>query len=203
MGNQSNYLGEPPENEATRSAYERDRAEDGYVWNVTRLWSWRNDFEDAFVALRSSLLEGSVLTDRETAVLNTAAASARRDSYCSLAWGPRLAALPDDETAAATLAGREAPALTERESALANWARQVVAAPGETNEADVERLRNVGLDDQTIFEATAFIALRLAFSTINGALGAAPDRQLAHAAPRPIRAAVDYGRPPSAEPSRP
>ena len=203
MGDQSTYLGEPPENEATRSAYERDRADDGYVWNVTRLWSWRNDFEHAFVALRSSLLEGSALTDREQAVLNAAAASARRDSYCSLAWGPRLAALTDDETAAATLAGREAPALTEREGALANWARQVVAAPGETSEADVERLRNVGLDDQTIFEATAFIALRLAFSTINGALGAAPDRQLANAVPPPIRAAVDYGRPPSAEPSRP
>jgi len=78
-----------------------------------------------------------------------------------------------------------------------------VAAPGETNEADVERLRSVGLDDQTIFEATAFIALRLAFSTINGALGAAPDRQLANAAPQLIRAAVVYGRPPSAEPSRP
>ena len=203
MSNQSTYLGEPPENEMTRSAYERDRADDGYVWNVTRLWSWRNDFEHAFVALRTSLVEGSALTDREKAILNAAAAAARRDSYCSLAWGPRLAALTDDETAAATLAGREAPALTEREGALANWARQVVAAPGETNEADVERLRSVGLDDQTIFEATAFIALRLAFSTINGALGAAPDRQLANAAPQLIRAAVDYGRPPSAEPSRP
>ena len=203
MGDQSTYLGEPPENEMTRSAYEEDRADDGYVWNVTRLWSWRSDFEHAFVALRSSLVESSALTDREKAILNTAAAAARRDSYCSLAWGPRLAALSDDETAAATLAGREAPALTEREAALANWARQVVAAPGETTDADVARLRNLGLDDQTIFEATAFIALRLAFSTINGALGAAPDRQLANAAPPPIRAAVSYGRPPSAEPSHP
>lgn len=202
MSNQSTYLGEPPENDMTRSAYEQDRADGGYVWNVTRLWSWRNDFEQAFVALRTSLVEGSALTEREKAILN-AAAAARRDAYCSLAWGSRLAALTDDETAAATLAGRDAPALTEREGALANWARQVVAAPGETNEADVERLRSVGLDDQTIFEATAFIALRLAFSTINGALGAAPDRQLANAAPQLIRAAVDYGRPPAAEPSQP
>jgi alkylhydroperoxidase family enzyme len=111
--------------------------------------------------------------------------------------------LSDDETAAAILAGRETPALTEREGALADWARNVVVAPGETTDADIARLRNLGLDDQTIFEATAFIALRLAFSTINGALGAAPDHQLANAAPRAIRAAVNYGRPPSAEPSRP
>jgi uncharacterized peroxidase-related enzyme len=203
MSTQSNYLGEPPETELSRSAYDEERAEDGYVWNGTRLWSWRGDFERAFGELRSTLVEDSALTDRERAILNTAAAAARRDSYCSLAWGPRLATLTDDETAAAILAGRETPALTERESALADWARKVVVAPGETTETDVARLREVGLDDQTIFEATAYIALRLAFSTINGALGAAPDRQLANAAPPPIRAAVSYGRPPSAEPSRP
>ena len=76
-------------------------------------------------------------------------------------------------------------------------------APGETTDADVANLRHLGVDDQTIFEATAFIALRLAYSTINGALGAAPDRQLAEAAPPLIRAAVSYGRPPSAESSSP
>ena len=60
----------------------------------------------------------------------------------------------------------------------------------------------MGLGDPEIFEATAFVAFRLAFSTVNGALGAAPDKQLADAAPEPVRAAVRYGRRPSAEPSR-
>jgi hypothetical protein len=44
---------------------------------------------------------------------------------------------------------------------------------------------------------TAFIDFRLAFSTINDALGAAPDLEVAAAAPEPVRAAVSYGRPPS------
>lgn len=37
--------------------------------------------------------------------------------------------------------------------------------------------------------------LRLAFSTVNGSLGAEPDRQLGDTAPGPIREAVRYGRP--------
>jgi hypothetical protein len=55
--------------------------------------------------------------------------------------------------------------------------------------------------DQEIFEATAFVAFRLAFSAINDALGAAPDKQLADAAPVEVRAAVDYGRAPALKPS--
>jgi uncharacterized protein YciW len=143
----------------------------------------------------------SALTDRDWAVLVTATAAERNDSYCSLAWGARLAALIDDETAAQVIAGDPAPQLSERESALAAWARNVVRDPNSTTETDVARLRDVGLGDREIFEATAFVAFRLAFSAINDALGAAPDKQLSEAAPEPVRAAIDYGRSPSATPS--
>jgi hypothetical protein len=78
-----------------------------------------------------------------------------------------------------------------------------VRDPNTTTDSDVARLREVGLGDREIFEATAFIAFRLAFSTVNDALGAAPDRQLADAAPDVVRAAVSYGRPPASAPSRP
>jgi len=63
------------------------------------------------------------------------------------------------------------------------------------------QLREVGLGDREIFEATSFIAFRLAFSTVNDALGAAPDKQLVDEAPELVRAAVSYGRPPSPTPS--
>lgn len=46
-----------------------------------------------------------------------------------------------------------------------------------------------------------FITLRMAFSTVNDALGAQPDAQLALAVPPPVRAAVSYGRPPARVPS--
>ena len=38
-----------------------------------------------------------------------------------------------------------------------------------------------------IFAITTFVALRLAFSTVNDALGARPDRELADAVPEPVR----------------
>jgi alkylhydroperoxidase family enzyme len=133
--------------------------------------------------------------------LVTSTAATLSDSYCSFAWGPRLAELTDDETAAQILSGEPAPALSDREAALAAWARQIVRDPNATTSEDVGRLREVGLGDREIFEATAVIAFRLAFSTVNDALGASPDKQLAEEAPELIRAAVSYGRPPSPTPS--
>jgi uroporphyrinogen decarboxylase len=74
----------------------------------------------------------------------------------------------------------------------------VLAHPVRTA-ADVEALRIAGLSEREIFEATVFAAFRMAFSTVNDALGARPDWQLAQAAPRPVRKAVTFGRP-SAKP---
>lgn len=148
-------------------------------------------------------MSSSQLTDRDWAVLVTATAAERNDSYCSLAWGARLAKLAGDAAAARIIAGIPEPDLSERESALAAWARQVVRDPNATTDGQIARLRELGLGDREIFEATAFIAFRLAFSTVNGALGAAPDKQLADAVPPAVRAAVDFGRAPSPVPSKP
>jgi uncharacterized peroxidase-related enzyme len=195
------FLREPPEDEETAAAYAEEREADGYVSNNTRLWSWRPDLLREFLGLRSGLLRTSALTERESAVLVTSTAATLGDSYCALAWGARLAELSDDDTAAHIISNEPAPALSEREAALRDWARRVVADPNATTEADVAGLRDVGLGDKEIFEATALIAFRLAFSTINDALGAAPDSQLAEATPDVIREAVSFGRPPGSAPS--
>jgi uncharacterized peroxidase-related enzyme len=195
------FLGEPPQSTERDVAFDEDRQADGYVNNVTRLWCWRLDLANAFVALRSDLMRSSALTDRDWAVLVTSTASELKDSYCSLAWGVRLAKLTDEATAARMLANESAADLSEREAALGEWARQVVRDPNATTQADIDRLRELGLEDREIFEATAFIAFRLAFSTINDALGALPDKQLADGAPGLVRDAVDYGRAPSPVPS--
>jgi uncharacterized peroxidase-related enzyme len=192
---------ESPPGEGRDAAYAADRDSDGYVWNVTRLWGWRADIYQDFAALRTSLMASSSLTDRDWAVMVTAMASQLGDSYCSLAWGAKLAGLSDAETAARLLANEPAPALSEREQALAAWTRQLVDDPNATTAEDVTRLRAVGLGDKEIFEAATFVAFRLAFSTVNDALGAEPDRQLVDAAPDPIREAVRYGRPPAPEAS--
>lgn len=200
-GTPAGHLPDPPPDDAVEAAYEADRSSAGYVRNVSRVWSWRPDVYDAFAELRSRLMDALTLGDRDFAVLVVSTASALGDSYCSLAWGERLARLSDGETAAAVVAGREAAGLSEREAALAEWARRIVRDPNSTTPADVEVLRQAGLGDREIFEATAFVAFRLCFASVNDALGAAPDRQLADEVPDVVRAAVAYGRPPAATPS--
>jgi len=126
--------------------------------------------------------------------VSTAAASALGDSYCSLAWGGKLGQASDPAVAAGVLTGSDT-GLTDQEKALAGWARKVARDPNATTPADIQALRDTGLDDGQIFAVTAFVALRLAFSTINDSLGAQPDAQLAQSLPGEIREAVTYGRP--------
>jgi len=162
--------------------------------NLSRLWAWRPEISEAFSGLRKLLLANSSLSARERAVLVCATAASVGDSYCALAWGTRLASESDPSTAAAVLRSRDDAPLEARERALAKWARKVACNPNATVTADVEDLRAVGFSDLEIFDATAFIAFRLAFAVVNDALGACPDRELAEAAPAAVRDAVTYGR---------
>jgi uncharacterized peroxidase-related enzyme len=173
---------------------EKERAQSGYVGNLARAWAWRPDLVDAFAALRKQLIDGATFSPREIALLVCASASALGDSYCSLAWGARLAKLADASLAARVLQGADAPKLSVREAALRLWAGQVVADPNVIQSSDVDALRAAGLSEKEIFEATVFIAFRLAFSTVNDALGARPDAELAAQAPPEVREAVTYGR---------
>jgi uncharacterized peroxidase-related enzyme len=191
------FLHDPTGAEAS-AFLEKERADNGYVMNLERAWAWRPDVAQAFVALRKQLTDASSLTRREIAVLVCASARARGDSYCALAWGSRLARLADSSLAADVLRGIDAAALTRREAALRRWAEHVVRDPNSTGAENVDALRAAGLDDREILEATVFVALRLAFSTVNDALGAPPDAELVAAAPPDVRAAITYGRIPAA-----
>ena len=189
------FLQKAPDNDAAARLFQGDLDKRGFVMNFNRAWAWRPDVADAFLALRSLLTSTSSLSAREQAVLTCATASTLGDSYCSLAWGKMLAGAADPSTAAAVLSASPSAALTSREQALAAWGRKVVDDPNGTTAADIEALRRAGCSDKDIFEATAFVAFRLAFSTVNDALGVKPDRQIADGAPAEVRAAVAYGRP--------
>lgn len=52
-----------------------------------------------------------------------------------------------------------------------------------------------GFIDAEIFAITVFVALRIAFSSVNGALGACPDAALHCTAPKAVLDAVTFGRP--------
>lgn len=187
------FLEEPATTPRIQAMYDADVASYGYVMNLNRAWAHQPDAHDALFELVGSVASAGGLSMRERGVLVTACAATMGDSYCSLAWGGKLAAESEPSLAAAVLAGTD-EGLTEAERAMAAWTRQVVADPNGTTAADVQRLRDAGLDDARIFAVTAFVALRQAFSTVNDALGAVPDDELREGAPPEVRDVVTWGR---------
>jgi uncharacterized peroxidase-related enzyme len=188
------FLTEPEISQQVQALYDEDLADGGFVWNVSRLWAHQPETVQQLFELMSQAFRASGLGFRQRGILVTAAASALGDSYCSLAWGGKLGKASDPALAAGVLNGSDA-GLTDQEKAMAAWARKVAADPNATTPADIQELRESGLDDGQIFAITAFVALRLAFSTVNDSLGAQPDAQLARSLPAEVREAVTYGRP--------
>jgi uncharacterized peroxidase-related enzyme len=187
------FLEEPPITAQGQALFDEDVADSGYVWNVSRLWAYQPDTVKRLFELMSQAFQPSCLNFRQRAILVTAAASTLGDSYCSLAWGGKLSGASDPTIAAGVLTGNDS-GLTDQEKAMASWARKVVQDPNATTAADVQELRETGLSDEQVFAITAFAALRVAFSTINDALGAAPDAQLVEHLPSKVSQAVTYGR---------
>jgi uncharacterized peroxidase-related enzyme len=177
-----------------QALYDEDLADGGYIWNVSRLWAHQPGTLKRLFELMSEAFTPSDLTFRQRGILVTAAASALGDSYCSLAWGGKLGETSDAALAAGVLSGGDT-GLTDQEKAMAAWARKVARDPNATTPADIQALRDSGLGDGQIFAITAFVAFRLAFSTINDSLGAQPDALLAQSLPQEVREAVTYGRP--------
>jgi alkylhydroperoxidase family enzyme len=188
------FLSDPPPSDEVARFYAADVADTGYVMNLSRVWAHRPELQDRLSELLLAAAGAANLTFRQRGVLVAACASAKGDSYCALAWGNRLAGAAGPDVAAAVLRGDDAP-LDVTERALARWARTVARDANGATAADVQELRDAGFDDAQILAITAYVAGRLAFSTVNDALGARPDRQLVDAAPEPVRAAVTFGRP--------
>jgi alkylhydroperoxidase family enzyme len=188
------YLSEPPFSSAAEAMYAGDRTAMGYVMTGSRLWAHAPDLHDGLFDLLTQAAERAGLNVRERGILITACASTLGDSYCSMAWGYKLASVAGAELTADVLRGADG-GLSDRERALAAWARRLAADPNGTAASDVEVLRSAGYDDAQVLAVTAFVALRIAFSTVNDALGVQPEPELVDLAPEAVRAVVTYGRP--------
>ena len=188
------FLASPEPSAAAQAMFDEDMSDVGYVMNVSRLWAHQPATVDALFDVAAMALADQGISFRQRAILVSAGASALGDSYCSLAWGSKLAGVAGDELAGGVLRGDD-ERLTEAEQALARWARQVARDPNATSETDIRALQAAGFTDSQIFAVTVYVAMRVAFSTVNDALGARPDAELGSNAPQPVVEAVVYGRP--------
>ncbi|HEX4980207.1 MAG TPA: hypothetical protein VFV63_00830, partial [Ilumatobacteraceae bacterium] len=188
------FLGAAEMSADAQRLYDDDVEELGYVMNVSKLWAHQPGTQIGLFELLGQTVRAGSLTFRQRGILVTACASALGDSYCSLAWGDKLAGEAGADLAGGVLRGDD-DRLDDSERALARWARRITFDPNATDAGDVQALRDAGYDDGQIFAITVFVALRIAFSTVNDALGARPDRALGESVPAPVRDAVTFGRP--------
>ena len=193
-GGAAHFLAAPATTDAAQAMFDEDLADLGFVMNLSRLWAYQPAAVSDLFALMGNVTAGRPVSIRERGILVAACASARSDSYCSLAWGTKLAQEADPALAAAVLRGDDS-ALTPAEQAMAAWARRVARDPNGTVPADVQALRDVGFSDADIFAMTVYVALRIAFSAVNDALGARPDVAYRTQAPPEVLGAVTFGRP--------
>jgi SAM-dependent methyltransferase/alkylhydroperoxidase family enzyme len=188
------FLEMPEVSEAARRIFDEDVEDHGFIMNASRLWAYAPEVHKDLFDLLGAVTRLGSLSLRQRGILVAATASTLGDAYCSLAWGSRLASESSAAIAGNVLSGVD-DGLDDSEKALAAWARRVVSDPNGVTESDVEELRSVGFSDTQIFAVTVYVTGRLAFSTVNDALGAQPDSELAASAPSEVRDAVQYGRP--------
>ncbi|MGC1238232.1 MAG: methyltransferase domain-containing protein [Acidimicrobiales bacterium] len=188
------FLQMPKVSEAAQRMFDEDVDDYGFVMNASRLWAYAPEVCERLFELLGSVTKLGSLNLRQRGILVAATASTLGDAYCSLAWGSKLAHETSATIAGNVLRGVD-EGLDDSEKALATWARRVVSDPNRVTEMNVDELRNVGFTDTQIFAITVFVAGRLAFSTINDALGAQPDYELLEGVAREVRDAVTFGRP--------
>lgn len=185
-----------PEAEATGAVaemYQRDRETFAELPNFTRAFSLRPDVYAAWLKLNGTIKSNMDLRRYELATL--AAARRLRSSYCCLAHGSVLMAKFLEPGAVRALVDDYRTAdLGPEDLAVMDLADKVAHDATSVTEADIERLRAVGLADDEILDVVLAAAARAFFSKTLDALGAEPDAKYVQLDPG-LRDALTVGRP--------
>ncbi|WP_165111642.1 hypothetical protein [Nocardioides turkmenicus] len=107
---------EPAPSAGQEKLYAEDLADDGYVWDLTRVWAHQPEMKEQLMRLFDATADAAGLTPRDKAVIVIAQAATIGDSYCAVAWGKRLTDWSDPQTAVAALTGDDG-SFSEREQA--------------------------------------------------------------------------------------
>ena len=116
-----------------------------------------------------------------------------RSSYCSLAHGTVLIERFGEPVREIAL-DRRAGALDEVDVAVMDLAERVVDDATSIDDADLQRLRDLGLSDTDIMDAVLAAAARCFFAKTLDALGVRPDASYRELEPE-LREALVVGRP--------
>jgi uncharacterized peroxidase-related enzyme len=184
------------DDEATGAAAEllaADRDARGRVPELVRLFAHRPDVYEAWRRLLTAVKGG--MDERRYELATLAAARRLRSSYCSLAHGEVLVQKFMDAGQVRDAAiDHRAAGLDEVDVAVMDLADRIAADATSVTQADVDRLRELGLGDQEIFGVALAASIRCFFSTALDAMGVQPDARFSEM-PGDLRDALTVGRP--------
>jgi len=177
---------------AVADMYETDRANFGYVPNFTKGFSDRPGVYAAWRGLVGALRQS--MDERRYELATIAAARRLRSSYCSLVHGRLLADRFIGPDAVRSIFAGDDAGLEPVDVAVMDLAEKVAADATAVTQADIDRLRRLGLTDPEILDVVTAAAMRCFFSKVLDGLGVQPDAQLAAIEPG-LRDALVVGRP--------
>lgn len=151
-----------------------DRERFGYLPNFARMFAHRPAVYAAWRELNGAIKEA--MDERRYELATVAAARRLRSSYCALAHGKVLAErFYTAEEVAAISHDHRAAGLAAVDVAVMDLAEKVVADATSVTDADVERLRELGLSDGEVVDVVLAAAARSFFTKTLDALGVEPD----------------------------
>jgi alkylhydroperoxidase family enzyme len=159
--------------------------------NYERAFEARPDVYAAWGELLAAIKANMDLRRYELATL--AAARRLRSSYCSLAHGKVLIER-FDEPVLQIATDRSAAGLDEVDLAVMDLAERVVDDATAIDDADRQRLRDLGLSDEEVMDVILTAAVRSFWTKTLDALGVQPDASYAELEPE-LREVLVVGRP--------
>jgi uncharacterized peroxidase-related enzyme len=159
--------------------------------NSERAFAERPEVYAAWVQLNGAIKARMDLRRYELATL--AAARKLRSSYCALAHGKVLLERFGEPVREIVL-DRRAASLDEVDVAVMDLAERVVDDATSIGDADLQRLRDLGLSETEIMDVVLAAAVRCFFSKTLDALGVLPDASYRELEPG-LREALVVGRP--------
>jgi uncharacterized peroxidase-related enzyme len=172
---------------AVAEIYDGMREQFGYLPNLVRAFSLRPEVYRGWLQLNGAIKAHDL---RRYELATIAAARRLGSSYCALQHGKVLAQQ--------FLSFEEVPGLPagldEVDRAVMELAEKVVDDATSVTQADIDRMRALGLSDAEIVDVVLAAAVRCFFSKTLDALGVAPDAAYTDL-PQEFREALTVGRP--------
>jgi len=177
---------------AVLEMYEHQQQHWGYVPNYAKSFSHRPEVMARWGRLLAEIRRP--LDPKTFELVTFAAAHELRHTPCSLAHGNALTPFFSNEQILAIARQGNLDFLTKAEREMVRFSRKVARDAAAIDAADVQRLKDCGLDDGAIFDVAATAAGRAFFTKILDAVGSLPDAAF-RSLDEDLRVPLTVGRP--------